>query len=124
MFQLNADEKQEMVTNFDHLTKLKFFFSQPYAFTEHRALMLGNVLKSLRAVDVSLIVVRAFVQLREILSTHEELAFKLEELERKTSSHDQAIAGIIHSIRSLMKSPAESSNPIGFTAKIGKSKNE
>ena len=70
--------------------------------------MLGNVLKSLRAVDVSLIVVRAFVQLREMLSTHEELAFKLEELERKTSSHDQAIAGNIDAIRTLIKSSVES----------------
>jgi hypothetical protein len=122
MFQLNADEKQEVVTNCDHLTKLKFSASMPYAFTEHGALMLGNVLKSSRAVEVSLIVVRAFVQLREMLSTHKELALKLEELERKTSSHDQAIAGIIDAIRSLMKSPAESSNPIGFTANISKTK--
>jgi hypothetical protein len=122
MFQLNADEKQEVVTNCDHLTKLKFSASMPYAFTEHGALMLGNVLKSSRAVEVSLNVVRAFVQLREMLSTHKELALKLEELERKTSSHDQAIAGIIDAIRSLMKSPTESSNPIGFTANISKTK--
>jgi hypothetical protein len=122
MFQLNADEKQEVVTNCDHLTKLKFSASMPYAFTEHGALMLGNVLKSSRAVEVSLNVVRAFVQLREMLSTHKELALKLEELERKTSSHDQAIAGIIDAIRSLMKSPTEPSNPIGFTANISKTK--
>ncbi len=124
MFQLNADEKYEVVTNCDHLAKLKFSATLPYAFTEHGALMLGNVLKSSRAVEVSLIVVRAFVQLREMLSTHKELALKLEELERRTSSHDQAIAGIIGAIRSLMKSPAESSNQIGFTANISKSNNE
>ena len=45
IFQLNADEKKEVVTNFNHLTKLKFSARQPYAFTEDGALMLGNVLK-------------------------------------------------------------------------------
>ena len=105
MFQLSAEEKHEVVTNCDHLTRLKFSASLPYAFTEHGALMLGNVLKSSRAIEVSLIVVRAFVQLREMLSTHKELALKLEELERKTTSHDQAIAGLIDAIRSLMQKP-------------------
>lgn len=84
-----------MVTYCDRLAKLKFSSSLPNAFTEHGALMLGNVLKSSRAAEISLLVVRTFVQLREMLSTHKELATKLEELERKISSHDQAIAGVI-----------------------------
>ena len=91
MFQLNATEKAEVVTNCDHLAKLKFSPSLPYAFTEHGALMLGNVLKSSRAVEVSLLVVRAFVQIREMRSTHKELAAKLDQLERKVSSHDQEL---------------------------------
>ena len=124
MFQLSAEEKQEVVTICDHLTKLKFSASLPYAFTEHGALMLGNVLKSSRAVEVSLIVVRAFVQLREMLSTHKEFALKLEELERKTSSHDQAIVGLINAIRNLMQNPVSSSSSIGFTANINKPKNK
>jgi hypothetical protein len=122
MFQLSAEEKHEVVTNCDHLARLKFSASLPYAFTEHGALMLGNVLKSSRAIEVSLIVVRAFVQLREMLSTHKELALKLEELERKTSSHDQAIAGLIDAIRSLMQNPDALSGSIGFTADISKLK--
>ena len=122
MFQLSAEEKHEVVTNCDHLARLKFSASLPYAFTEHGALMLGNVLKSSRAIEVSLIVVRAFVQLREMLSTHKELALKLEELERKTTSHDQAIAGLIDAIRSLMQNPDASSGSIGFTADISKLK--
>lgn len=120
MFQLTGEEKREVVTNCDHLVRLKFSPNRPYAFTEHGALMLGNVLKSSIAVEVSLIVVRAFVQLREMLSTHKELAAKLDELDRKVSSHDQAIAGLIDAIRQLMRSPASSSRPIGFTAEIGK----
>ncbi len=120
MFQLTAEEKQGVVTNCDHLAKLKFSSSLPNAFTEHGALMLGNVLKSSRAVEISLLVVRTFVQLREMLSTHKELATKLEELERKISSHDQAIAGLIDAIRQLMQVPAGSSRPIGFTADINR----
>ncbi len=118
MFQLTADEKAEVVANCDHLVKLKFSPTLPYAFTEHGALMLGNVLKSSRAVEVSLLVVRTFVQLREMLSSHKDLALKLEQLERKVGSHDQAIAGLIDAIRQLMTPPKSSSRGIGFLADI------
>jgi len=114
MFQLSREEKGEVVTNCDHLARLKFSRTLPYAFTEHGALMLGNVLKSDRAVEVSLMVVRTFVQLREMLSTHKELAAKLEALERKIGSHDQAIAGLIDAIRQLMAPPVHGKRPIGF----------
>lgn len=90
----------------------------PYVFTEHGAVMLASVLNSDQAVDVSIFVVRAFVQLREMLSVHKELAAKFNELERKLSSHDQAIAGLINAIRQLMSSPEPKNHPIGFTAKL------
>jgi len=118
MFRLSAEEKIEVVANCDHLAKLKYSRTLPYAFTEHGALMLGNVLKSERAVEVSLLVVRTFVQLREMLSTNKELAAKLLELEHKVSGHDQAIIGLMNGIRELMKNPIGESRPIGFTAKI------
>ena len=87
----------------------------PYAFTEHGALMLGNVLKSERAVEVSLMVVRAFVHLRELASGHKELSQKLNQLERKVGAHDRAIAELINAIRLLMM-PLDSKKkrPIGF----------
>lgn len=86
----------------------------PYVFTEHGALMLSSVLNSSTAAEVGILVVRTFVQLREMLSTHKELAAKLEALERKIGSHDQAIAGLIDAIRQLM-SPTESGRrQIGF----------
>jgi len=94
----------------------------PYVFTEHGALMLSSVLNSETAAEVALVIVRTFVHLREMLSTHKELAAKLEELDRKFSSHDQAIAGLIDAIRQLMQTPAGSSRPIGFTADISKHK--
>lgn len=118
MLQLTESEKREVVTNCDHLAKLKFSSTLPYAFTEHGALMLGNVLKSERAVEVSLLVLRTFVQLREMLSTNKELSAKLEELERKISTHDQAITGLIDAIRQLMNVPSQPSRSIGFTADI------
>jgi hypothetical protein len=118
MFQLTASEKAEVVANCDHLTRLKYSPSLPYAFTEHGALMLGNVLKSSRAVEVSLLVVRTFVQLREMLAGHKELAAKLEQLERKVGSHDQTIAGLIDAIRALMKPQESTRRGIGFTADL------
>lgn len=109
MFQLTAAEKAEVVANCDHLTNLKFSKSLPYAFTEFGAIQAANVLNSARAVDMSVYVVRAFVQLREVLTGNKELALKLAELEsrieRKLASHDQAITGLIDAIRSLMHSP-------------------
>lgn len=92
----------------------------PYVFTEHGALMLSSVLNSETAAEVGLVIVCTFVYLWELLSTHKELAAKLEELDRKFSSHDQAIAGLIDAIRQLMQTPAGLSRPIGFTADISK----
>ena len=81
MFQLTDDEKNEVVTNCDHLKRLKFSYAQPYVFTEHGALMLANVLNSPEAVEMSLSIVRALIRLREILSTNKILAQKLNDLE-------------------------------------------
>ncbi len=77
----------------------------PYAFTEHGAIMAANVLNSPRAVRMSVFVVRAFVKLREMLSTHKELAHKLAELERKLQSHDESIRSLVVAIRGLMAPP-------------------
>lgn len=106
MFRLTKAEKAEVVANCDHLARLKYSPSLPYAFTEHGALMLGNVLKSERAVEVSLMVVRAFVRLRALVAGNKELAQKLNQLERKVGAHDRAIAELINAIRELM-SPIE-----------------
>lgn len=115
MFQLTAVEKAEVVTNCDHLAKLKFSLSLPYAFTELGTIMAASVLNSPRAIETSVHVVRAFVHMRELLSGHKELAQKLAQLERKVGAHDKAIAEIISAIRQLM-TPEEpkKKRPIGF----------
>ena len=90
----------------------------PHAFTEHGAIMAAMMLNSPRATEVSIYVVRAFVQLRDTLLAHKELAKRLDELEasieRKLSTHDQAIAGILDAIRALMTPPEPKRRPIGF----------
>ncbi len=86
----------------------------PLAFTEQGVSMLSSVLRSKQAVQVNIAIMRAFVQLREMLSTHKELAYKLEELERKVGIHDQTILQLIEAIRQLMEPPAEKRKQIGF----------
>ena len=77
----------------------------PLVFTEHGAIMAATVLNSSRAVEMSVYVVRAFVKLREALASNEELTQKLDELERRLQTHDQAIVGILKAIRELMNPP-------------------
>jgi hypothetical protein len=127
MFELTAEEyavlmSQIATSNVGRGGRRKL----PLAFTEHGALMAATVLNTSRAVEVSLYVVRAFVQLREVLATHRELAGKLADLERKTEllglKHDSLaqntraqLQQVFDAIRSLM-TPAEppKKRSIGF----------
>lgn len=92
----------------------------PFAFTEHGTIMAATILNSPRAVEMSLYVVRAFVKLRELLASNQELARRLDELEtritRQFATHDQAITGILKTIRELMNPPQPKRRGIGFTA--------
>jgi hypothetical protein len=94
----------------------------PYAFTEHGTIMAAMVLNSRRAVEMSVFVVRAFVQLRELLGSNVELSRRLDDLEarlaRKLTSHDHTIAEIIKTIRQLMQQPEPKKRPIGFMANL------
>jgi hypothetical protein len=90
----------------------------PFAFTEHGAIMAASVLNSPRAVEMSVYVVRAFVQLREMLATNTALARKLDELESKLWNYDEAITTILAASRDLMTPRAPKRRPIGFTANI------
>lgn len=74
-------------------------------FTEQGVAMLASVLRSSRAVAMSVAIVRAFVQLREMLSGNQQLAIKLAELERKLASHDGAIGRLFEAIRQLLADP-------------------
>jgi hypothetical protein len=89
---------------------------KPYAFTEQGVAMLSSVLRSERAIEVNIAIMRAFVRLREILATHKELARKLEELEKKLGTHDENFQLVFEAIRQLMAPPPqlEKKRHIGF----------
>lgn len=115
VFQLTSDEKGKVVTDCDHLRRLRFSPVQPYAFNEHGAIMAASVLNTPRAVDASVYVVRAFVKLRAMLVSHKEFAERLAELERKVGGHDGAIRVLVQSIQKLLAPPAgEPHELIGF----------
>jgi hypothetical protein len=119
MFLLNSAEKGEVVAICDHLVKLKFMSALPYAFTEHGAIMAASVLRTPQAVKTSVFVVRAFVKLREMLSTHKELAHRLDDLERGLQKHDRQILSLVQAIRELMAPPPEKPRrPIGFASEL------
>jgi len=119
MFQLTKEEVDYWLRSRSQIAILKRGKNikyLPYAFTEHGAIMAANVLNSPQAVRMSVFVVRAFVKLREMLTTHKELAHKLAELERKLQNHDESIRSLVVAIRQLMR-PQEPQPPkkrIGF----------
>ena len=86
----------------------------PYVFTEQGVAMLSSVLNSERAVQVNIVIMRAFVKLRQLISTHRELAHKFEQLEKKVEKHDHEIHAIFEAIRRLMVSPDNPKRRIGF----------
>lgn len=114
MFRLTAGEKAEVVTHCDHLQRLKFSPALPFAFTEHGALMLANVLKSPVAVQASIQVVRAFMRLREMMAANRSLARRIEALEMK---YDRQFRVVFEAIRELMEPPEPPSRGIGFHVK-------
>ena len=126
MMQLTSEEKSEVVANCDHLSRLKFSYNLPYAFTEYGALMAANVLNSPQAVRMSVFIVRAFVKLREMAQMNAQLARKIAQLERRVGEHDEAIVEIIRELRRLLEAPLPSHTrrQIGFVKSEGKKENE
>ena len=116
-FRLTKEEKREVVTNCDHLQRLRYSPVLPVAFTEHGAVMAATVLKSDRAIKLSIFVVRAFLKFREMLGTQKEFARKLGELEKKFAEHDEKFSVVFEAIRELMQpTPVPPRRRIGFAA--------
>ncbi len=115
MFRLTKQEKDEVVTNCDHLKALKFSPVLPHAFTEHGVLMAANVLNSPKAIAASIWIVRVFIQMRAYVTDQKEIVLRLKELERNVGAHDHQISAIFEAIRKLMAPPPEKKKrPIGF----------
>lgn len=115
MFQLTAQEVASMRSQIATASRRNIRYL-PYVFTEHGVSMLSAVLNSDRAVQMSILIVRAFVKLREILATHKDLAARMEKLEDNQKNHHSVINILAEEIDKLKRPPAEPKKPtIGFT---------
>jgi hypothetical protein len=115
VFQLNAAEKAEVITNCDHLARLKFAKSFPYAFTEHGAIMAATVLSSSQAVSMSVYVVRAFVRMREQLAANAAILKRLAQIDKSLLQHDSALRDIYQKLLPLLQPlSVEPKRRIGF----------
>jgi len=121
MFELTKQEfedwRSQFVTSKGDRMGLRY---RPMAFTEQGVAMLSSVLNSPNAIQVNIAIMRAFVKLRQALSTHKELAVKFSELERKIEKHDESIEAIFEAIRQLMTPPERPRKRIGFEIKEGR----
>lgn len=108
-FEKNGSKSQIVTLKRGH--NIKYL---PYAFTEQGVAMLSSVLNSEKAVQANIVIMRAFVKMREIVSTHKELFHKLSQLERKAEEHDTDIHSIFEAIRQLMAVPKKTKQRIGF----------
>lgn len=118
MFQLTADEAEALRFQFgtskDGRGGRRYL---PYVFTQEGVAMLSSVLRSPRAIQVNIAIMRVFVRLRETLALHKELAHKLAELERKSEGHDGSIRTLFEAIHQLMAPPEKPRREIGFHIK-------
>ena len=114
IFQLEFEEWQNLKSQFV-ISSWGGIRTAPYAFTEQGIAMLSSVLRSPQAVQVNIEIMRAFVRLRRILSEHQEISQRLNDLE---SRYDQQFKAVFDAIRALMRVPEDKKNPIGFTARI------
>ena len=101
MFQLTEPEKQEVVANCDHLTRLKFSPGHPYVFTEHGAVMLASVLNSDRAISVNIQIIRIFIRLRQMLQMQDEVLQRLEQLSKNDAEQDRKIILVFEYLKQL-----------------------
>jgi hypothetical protein len=115
MFVLDSDElshwRSQFVTSKEDRKGLRY---APMAFTEQGVAMLSSVLNSPRAVQVNIAIMRTFVRLRELMTTHEELARKIEEMEKK---YDSQFRVVFEAIRELIEPPKTKRKEIGFHAR-------
>jgi ORF6N domain-containing protein len=118
MFELSKEEfedwRSQFVTSNSDKMGLRY---KPMAFTEQGVAMLSSVLKSERAIEVNIAIMRAFVELRKISSSHKQLAQKLREIESRLEDHDESIDAIFEAIQQLLKPPEKPRKRIGFEVK-------
>lgn len=117
MFQLSAEEAEALSFHFGSLKRGQHFKYLPRVFTQEGVAMLSSVLRSPRAVQVNIAIMRVFMHLRETLALHKELAQKLAELERKVEGQDSSIRTLFDAIRELAAPSVRPRREIGFHVK-------
>lgn len=121
MFQLTKEEWTPLRSQIVILGPGQYPKYQPYAFTEHGVLMLANVLKSDRAIDMSVQIIRVFVQMREMALTHKDILVKLLKIEKKLTEHDEDIKLLFDAVKGLLSSPQKKEREkIGYKISSGK----
>ena len=115
MFQLNKEEAENLTSQFaTSRSKHGGRRSLPYAFTEPGVAMLSSVLTSERAIEVNITIMRAFIRLRQILESNEELNKKFADVIRKLSTHDNYFRVVFDELRKLTEPPTSPRKTIGF----------
>ena len=114
MFVLNNKEINGMVSQNVIPSKSYFGGAKPYVFTEQGVAMLSSVLNSERAIEINILIMRAFVKLREIISSNKKVEQKLKEIENKLQEHEEQIVQIIQVINELAAPPPAEKKKIGF----------
>jgi hypothetical protein len=115
MFQLSKEEATALVSHFVIPSRQSLGGYLPYAFTQEGVAMLSSVLRSKRAVEVNIAIMRAFVKLREMLQTNEELNRKFNAVIRKLAEHDKYFKVVFDELRKLTAEPERPRRKIGFT---------
>ena len=117
MFELTKEEfknwRSQIVTSNSDKMGLRW---RPFAFTEQGAAMLSSVLRSRKAIQANILIMRAFVKLNQVLTTHKDVSRKIKELEQKYGKHDTEIQTIFAAIKRLMTAPKKPKRKIGFLA--------
>lgn len=111
MFRLTAREKNELVTKWHRFEPLKHSSALPYVFTEHGVTMIATVLNSKSAVRVTMLIIKTFVKVGQLISSNKELAIKIKEIESKFDKHDKDIQLIFQAIRELIEDKKERDKP-------------
>jgi ORF6N domain len=114
MFELSREEYNALRSQFGTLKRGEHSKYLPYAFTEQGVSMLSSVLRSTRAVQVNIEIMRAFVRLRELMATHKDLVRRLNDMEKK---YDAQFKVVFDAIRELMTPPEPRKRKIGFLVK-------
>ena len=116
MFQLNKKEFENLKSQFA-TSSWGGSRKLPFAFTEHGVMQAATVLKSKRAVQMSIRIIEVFIKMREMLSAHKDILLQLEQLEKQISNHDESIQIIFDALKQLLNPKLPPRNPVGFKIK-------